>query len=773
MKRKSGFKRRVKGGLCMFLCWLLCFGMLSGPELRVHAEDLVQTEGPVTLSIRHEHGGEDSGCYGLVLVNPCGGKYNAMTGNMSGYYQCSKCGRIVHGIPRTYNHEGDYEEGLSCTEKNAGTFYIERVSDGSDVWLMAGLNDRNSNVIGSYDISWDHEGAQANGSTKILHLKTPGIYTATLKYKDLKSGVNKTYTLSYTDLTVPGRISFVDRGTLLEERSFKSGEPLTDVNVPLRTGYDFTGFYSGDVMYYDSEGHPAVSGAIDIKDYTLEAGWEAKSYAFSYEGDNGASMQAAMTFDAPPPEISPVLPEERAGYTFDGYSLEGIKVYDSSLRPVGVWTTELPEGSYSLEQEWIQKKYNLHYACDENGEGGSDRELVFGQELPRLSLPAERPGYSFDGYYYDGRRIYDENGDPVSELPELFEGSGISLVSIWHPKQYVIHYGPDENGDGEGDLEFSLGYGDPLPEIFPEQPEQKPGYIFTGYYIDDIKLYDENGEPAGSFDHDIPEGNFELKPVYVPETYTFRYGNDSDGDGLPDGEGELTYDEVPPILSLDIPAPREGYDFLGFFLGDVLVYDSDGVPQGVWKQPLGDEIPVLTPSFSRIFYTLDYGNGDSVVVEYNGTLPPLPLDTGKTKKGYERSGYFAGDVMLYDAAGNPVGDWPGELKERRYTLEERWTPKSYTLRYGGDNDGDGLPDRSAEVTYGEQPEPVPVPELGEGEVFDGYFCGDIMVYDENGMATGAWLEDHDALLTLRSHKYVDPEEEERLKEQERLEQEER
>lgn len=758
MSRKKTVKK------CMW--WLLIFVLISeAVPIPADAGLLTQSDEKVSQDLHHEHGGSDSACYERVFVE-CGGVFFQFSEN-SEFFVCSKCHAYYEGRPASIFHEGYYADSLVCDEDLIGSFYIERRESADGVFLVAGIEGQ-SGLIDEYEISWSESGAYSEGDTSVMPVTIPASYHALLRYHDEKGGVWKEASLEYTDLSVPCRVRFYSEGSLLGEVEMPYGSSFASIELPEKRGYDFGGFYDGGRRYYDGEGQPVEQGVQPLETPLLEltAAWSAKRFPFRYgpdtDGDGLGDAEAVLIYDQAPPAIVFPEAEARPGFELEGYYIGEQKLYDAQGTALGVWTEITEELPLRLEEHWKERFYTLHYDLDHDGVKEASASLRYAETLPQLDTPGSVPGEVFDGYFYGGRQIYDAGGRPAEALPELFEQGSISLEDRWHTKCFELLYGPDGDGDGQPDGRIEIRYGETPPEVRLPVPAPRKGYIFDGYAVNGEKIYDRDGRPLGAWRPDAEEGSYELEFLWIPKEYRLYYGPDHNGDGVPDLVMILRYDSVPSGIPLPGPEERPGYVFDGYYVGEIRLFDRNGQPTGPWTEdPEGDEKLILKERFDRVSITILYGpdlNGDGRpdryrALRYGDPMPALELEPVKERKGYRFLGYYVGETPLYDAGGMPVTEYcTFTTQPGTFILDPRWEAKSYALRYGTDEDGDGAPDHELRVTYGQAYPPAEVPKLEEGRIFDGYFLDGEMVYDPEGQPEELWIWDSETdTLEMKSH----------------------
>lgn len=175
-------------------------------------------------------------------------------------------------------------------------------------------------------------------------------------------------------------------------------------------------------------------------------------------------------------------------------------------------------------------------------------EVSYGGSLPDIEIPAKE-GYDFKGYYSglisgeenaDAAAWYDGKGNPDRSVTITGSALQETLTAKWEARSYHVFYGEDENGDGTGDCELYVTYGE---EYGPAQVdgEERGGYIFDGYYLGKEQVFDADGLATGVWRWDA-EGDIILSAVYHkkpnPSSGYTDHG-DAEGNGeKEDGDSE-------------------------------------------------------------------------------------------------------------------------------------------------------------------------------------------------------------------------------------------
>lgn len=362
---------------------------MAQPARSVSAVGLVQSGESVSTTVYHEHTKDD--CWERKWV-PCGGTWSSNFEYSIGatVYYCSnnKSSSIRNGVrlssihrewetsKHTGVHDGEYASSLICDQTVVGTFTVAKVSAGTEelkgsapAELVASVSCQGMGMS-DISISWkcpDH--SVIDGER--MRISQNGIYTAVLNWTDSKTGVSRTTTLDYVEISNPIILIFQSGGKTIDEIEVSYGDPLPEIQIPTRKGYDFKGYYAGGVeeddnhgnadavSWYDEEGNPDQSIAVtgSALEETLTARWEARSYHIYYgedrNGDGRGDCELDVTYDE---EYGPVVidVEKKDGYIFDGYYLGNERVFDPEGNAVGVWRWDL-EGDIILEAVFHKK----------------------------------------------------------------------------------------------------------------------------------------------------------------------------------------------------------------------------------------------------------------------------------------------------------------------------------------------------------------------------------------------------------------------------------
>ena len=437
-------------------------------------------------------------------------------------------------------------------------------------------------------------------------------------------------------------------------------------------------------------------GASDIRFYPV---WGSVDHTVTFTDERGASLSPAQTthYNA---EDGLVLPDAPDGFVTEGYEFVWtfggtsygpgetyhIPAYEDKTKVVNfVGTLIKKQNMFEIVYVTMDKDGVSHISrgITSSGLAGSDTGVIsypWGEALASvLTEPAPRAGFTFVGWYKDAacKELLTDNDTKDSYAPAYakwtadasytfrvaFEGlpeenhsfgntltvpdapdalkdmhvgytfggwstdgavytpgqtltveSDMTLHATWIP----VYHRLTISGEGEGSLvqegaTVNIG----------RRP--KPGYTFLGWYDADGTLISADGKFA------MPAGDLVLVARYEANIYTVTL----------DIDGKTTKHSVEKGKTLTLAdAEKEGFVFLGWYLGDVAAEKNFA--------PTADV--TLTAKFREITYTLTYksninGQTQTRTVSYKNRVVSLP--EADVYEGYRFLGYT-------DEAGNSV-----------------------------------------------------------------------------------------------------------------------
>ena len=162
----------------------------------------------------------------------------------------------------------------------------------------------------------------------------------------------------------------------------------------------------------------------------------------------------------------------RTGYTFDGwYTGEngtGIKATSDTI---------VPEGEFSLYQNWIANGYIVRFNA--NGGAGTMADQAFVYDTPGTLSPNEftRTYHDFTGWATNatGVLVY-ADGSVVTNLTAV-DGGVVELFAAWERQKVSVVIGEGDDAI-TAQLEVGLPYGDNMPT----NPAARTGWTFGGWF---------------------------------------------------------------------------------------------------------------------------------------------------------------------------------------------------------------------------------------------------------------------------------------------------
>lgn len=494
-------KRKIYQSLITFILVVLQCVM------SVHAEELTQSGESVSVNLSHEH--TQDACWTRIWV-PCGGWWSSYDEWYVGatVYICSNrnSSEIRNGVVLSdihhgwiYNehtgiHDGEYVNRQNCNQTVAGVFTVTKILPETENLEDAGtetaqsvapaelVSDVTSEGVGISDPSfWWKCPDQSVVEGERVTISQNGIYCAMIKWRDNKTGIYHTTALNYVEISNPITLIFQSGGKILNEVEVSYGDPLPEIEIPVKEGYLFKGYYVGlsdeeenteetggenedAVAWYDKEGNPDSSLRVtgSALEEILTAQWEAKSYHIYYGEDKDGDGKKDSEFDIIyGEEYEPVETdaEKREGYIFDGYYLGSERVFDADGNPTGVWHWD-GEGDLVLEAVY----HRIPDSSSGHGDHGNHEE----EREPELPLSVSDHKVSGNGVSDNSisenaisENSISTNAPSDAEMP----GGGSTDVYPESGKENVYDGADsDSYGGGRDPEEWNRPLGDELSE---------------------------------------------------------------------------------------------------------------------------------------------------------------------------------------------------------------------------------------------------------------------------------------------------------------------
>ena len=500
---------------------------------------------------------------------------------------------------------------------------------------------------------------------------------------------------------------------------------MPTIEVPTRTGYTFTGYYTssgGGTKYYNADGTSAHTYDYSYS-ITLYAQWVLTNYTITFdksEGTGGTNSVSA-NYGYYPPSIS--VPS-RYGYTFNGYYTSpsgGTQYYNSSGSSTRSFnlTTDL-----TLFAQWTRITASITLNRNGGSGGTSSVTAYYGDDMPTITIPTKY-GYRFTGYYTSssgGTQYY--NSDGTSTRVSLFSSS-TTLYAHWSPISSLVAF--DKGGGIGGTDDTTATYGEYMSSVSVPTKEK---HLFNGYYSsNNVQYFDNDGVCVRACDF-IEDITLYARWLAV-YTITFDAGEGSGGTSVLDVvEGES-------MSNISIPT-RLGYYFEGYYTeetGGMLYFDYDGTAVHT-NDLVYDTTMYAHWTQVNATITLDKSGGsggtDDVLPVYGAEMPTITIPS---RTGYNFDGYYdsiSGGTKYYNNDGTSahISDFTSDT-----TLFARWAGIDVSILFDMDDGTGGSSNTIA--TYGIDMPSITIPTK-VGWVFEGYFTevsGGTQYYSSTGFST--------------------------------------
>jgi len=436
------------------------------------------------------------------------------------------------------------------------------------------------------------------------------------------------------------------------------GYMMTRIDTPVRSGYNFGGYYSEPdgkgSKYYNADGTSAAEWNLTCS-ATLYAKWNVQSYviAFKFEGGSGGTAVTSAKYGSP---LQNITPPTRSNREFGGYFTaangKGTKYYNADGSGARNWDIASATTLYAY---WIADYCQITLDL-QGGEGDvGPVYAVLGEDMPAILVP-QRVGYRFEGFFSEinggGKRYYNSDGSS-STLWDI--SNSTTLYAKWSAQTYRVTF--DFCGGFDGTATVVAKYGDPMPTV---RPPVRLGAVFEGYFGglngSGTKYYNADGTSAKTWD--VTE-EVTLFASWTSFNYTVAFDLQG-GEGTTEPLSVIVGDELPAV---NVPA-RIGYDFDGYFTepngSGTMYYGPDGKSVSKWDIAGSATLYAKwTPKSSPVILNFQSGSGGTTIVKaaYGSAMPQV---RPPVRSGYSFVGYFTGQngtgTKYYDQDGVSAHD---------------------------------------------------------------------------------------------------------------------
>lgn len=334
----------------------------------VKAEGLIQSDNIIYKELSHEHSQDK--CYETKWIS-CGGYWCSNFEYSVGatVYFCSNnnSNAIVNGVrlgsihpgwvtsSQSGTHSGEYCTTKTCDIASAGRIKIEKTEEDGEQVLNCSIEDP-QNIITDYSIKWKKNGEDEIQSVDNICIDSNGSYIAEVNWYDSKSETWHTDSITFSDISFPIELRFMDGEEIIDTDSIAYGAGLPAPPQKLKVGYTFDGYSYNGTDLYDAN-FDAISGIStkwEKKYIEIQAKFVPKEYDIYYGEDldedgildnhihviYGQSYEN-ITYDWDNQQSNIAKPDR-----FDGLMIDGVKIYDENGNALfSNWQWDVDDGS--------------------------------------------------------------------------------------------------------------------------------------------------------------------------------------------------------------------------------------------------------------------------------------------------------------------------------------------------------------------------------------------------------------------------------------------
>ena len=348
---------------------------------------------------------------------------------------------------------------------------------------------------------------------------------------------------------------------------------------PVKKGFVFEGWYVASGIGADTRvTAETVCGTIipaGSSKVTLTAHWTAKTvYHVTYNTSGGTALESRGGFDWQDAGLLPKEATTRAGYTLAHWTV-GRKTITDDTRYGELAQDDTDGTGITLVAVWQEKTgYVVRFrtGCDTTIEDLSSVHWTQNRLLPGDTLT--RDGAAFAGWtaekVTDDSKVADHklaaNDSTYSELAGQEDTKYITLTALWNVKDnYIVNY--DTNGGGSIAAKNGVKWTD--MKLLPEEAPEKPGYQFTGWYLDGRRILNDAAYSSLAAEGEVQ--SVTLTAGWRAKTFTVQY--DTDGGSAVEAMTEVSWIQEGVLPETD--PTKDGYTFKGWYYGETQIQAAD------------------------------------------------------------------------------------------------------------------------------------------------------------------------------------------------------
>ena len=324
---------------------------------------------------------------------------------------------------------------------------------------------------------------------------------------------------------------------------------------PVRTGYTFLGWYTGES---DGDQVVASDAVITAKDNDLYAHWMPNTYTVAFDANGGSGEMASQDFSYD--EVLALRDNnfERTGYIFEGWAVEknGTASYQDEEKVSNL--TNVQGATVTLYAVWKAITYKVvFYPNGGSGSQMASQNFTYDEAEKELSANSyTRTGYTFAGWATTEDAADAEYTDKQKVQNLLDEdGQTITLYAVWKADSYTVSFDPNEGSGDTEDITVTYGkaYGK-LPDV------SRTGYQFAGWYTDKEEGTEITEESIVEITADVT-----LYAHWTANKFTVSFDtNKGSGSSTPTTVSSINVNYGDSYGNLPVTG-RDGYTFNGWY----------------------------------------------------------------------------------------------------------------------------------------------------------------------------------------------------------------
>lgn len=355
--------------------------------------------------------------------------------------------------------------------------------------------------------------------------------------------------------------------------------------TPTREHYTFDGWFLDAALTSPLSAESALTDSV-----TLYAKWTPCAYNLGFVLNGGKCEPLPSSYTYGEFALTDLPSPEKKHYIFDGWFT------DEALTAT---LPETPSGDIVLYASFSPESYNINYELDGGECEGLPEEYVYGMGADISLLIPEKPGYRFEGWYFD--EFFSEVG---SVIEDNFSGE-IEIFAKWTM----------------------------LPEKISDIPDVKKGYFGRGGNLREIVLSDYVDSHGLDITYTVSSSDTEtVMPTVSGDLLTLEFMKAG-------GTAEITVGvsvDGSECLSLSFSAASKHYRKIAC-VGDSLTSGGKGYEDICYPA-------LLSELLGADFEVGNFGAGGTSVTEFaNTTEGPYAYSS------YMTYGDFYSSSLAYDA----------------------------------------------------------------------------------------------------------------------------